>query len=526
MSIEDLRIPIRPVPQPLSALLAGLQTQLPTDDPIIGGVSFDSRRVNPGDLYVGLPGKRRHGAEFAAVVKQQGAAAMLTDAAGAKIAADSGLVMAISAEPRFAMAIAATRCWGNPARSMLTFGVTGTNGKSTTILMLAAALDYQQYRVGTIGTLGFRVAGQPIEVEHSTITTPEAPDLQSAIATLRNHGADVMAMEVSSHALALDRVAGIQFDVVGFTNLGRDHLDFHHTLEAYFQAKAQLFTCDYAQRAVIMTDDEAGRSLLRQAQEQGLSAVSVGTARECAYQIVRRQPEGPGSRFVLKHPRGFLEGRTCLPGEYNIRNAATALAMIDQAGLDMHSALPGLAAAVVPGRMQPVLLAGAEAPRAYVDFAHTPQAIASALSAFDHPDRGQGRVIAVFGAGGDRDPDKREAMGAAGVCGADVVIVTDDNPRSEKPSDIRARVLAGAHEAAVSAEPGSRRAKVEIYDGESRDDAIQLALTLASPDDAVVILGKGHERTQELADRTIEFDDVAVVQKKWQHISEDMVDRS
>lgn len=504
--------------QPLSQLLAGLPVRLPDLDPVITRVSFDSRRVNTGDLYVGLPGTRSHGAAFADKARDSGAAALLTDQQGAELAGGLGLPIAVCDDPRHVMAIAAARVWGHPARRMTSFGVTGTNGKSTTVLMLASALDASQHRVGSIGTLGFLVGGRPVEVEHSTITTPEAPDLQAIIATLEARGADVLAMEVSSHALDLNRVTGIQFDVAGFTNLGRDHLDFHKTMEAYFQAKAKLFTPGYAKRAVINADDEAGRRLLAQAAELGLPAVGVGMAPDCDYRIAGWRPHQQGSVFTLVHAQQAIEAFTCLPGEYNVRNAATALAMIDQAGFDMAAALPGLAAAVIPGRMQPVPLHGEDAPHVYVDFAHTPQAIASALSAFSHPGFADRRVIAVFGAGGDRDPDKREPMGQAGVGGADVVVVTDDNPRSEDPAAIRARVLAGAREAVASAAPGSREAQVEVLDGGDRASAIEQALRLAAPGDAVVILGKGHERTQQLADRTIDFDDVRVAQHSWTKI--------
>ena len=256
-------------PQPLSQLLAGLPVQLPDADPIVSRVSFDSRRVRPGDLYVGLPGTRSHGALFAEAARSAGAVALLSDPAGARLADGQHLPVVVCADPRYVMAIASARVWGHPARNMTSFGVTGTNGKSTTVLMLASALDAAAHRVGSIGTLGFLVGGEPVQIDHSTITTPEAPDLQAIIATLAARGADVMAMEVSSHALALNRVAGIQFDVAGFTNLGRDHLDFHHTMEAYYQAKAQLFTPGYAKRAVINGDYGNGDVCLWRGREHG-----------------------------------------------------------------------------------------------------------------------------------------------------------------------------------------------------------------------------------------------------------------
>ncbi len=223
---------------------------------------------------------------------------------------------------------------------------------------------------------------------------------------------------------------------------------------------------------------------------------------------------GSSVRFTLVHPSGELTARIALPGDYNVRNAATALAMIDQAGLSMADCLPGLATAVIPGRMEPVHL-GPDAPHVYVDFAHTPQAVASSLAALADTRDDERRVIAVLGAGGDRDPDKREPMGEAAALASDVVVVTDDNPRSEDPAAIRARVLAGALAVVTGAEAGSRLAGVELVDGGERRAAIRTALQAARPGDAVAILGKGHERTQQLADRTIDFDDVAVVQQEW-----------
>lgn len=325
-----------------------------------------------------------------------------------------------------------------------------------------------------------------------------------------------MAMEVSSHALALHRVDGIEFDVVGFTNLGRDHLDFHHTMEAYFEAKAQLFTPERARRAVINADDDAGRRLIARARRLGLPVRTVGFGSDADYRISRWQPSGLGAQFGLRYGGDELTAHIALPGEYNVRNAACALSLLIEAGVDPMAALPGLAAAVIPGRMQPVVLSGPGAPRVYVDFAHTPQAVVSALAALCHPNAPDGgRVIAVLGAGGDRDPQKRAPMGRAAATGADVVVVTDDNPRSEDPASIRSMVLAGAREAIEGAEPGSRLAAVQAIDGGDRSSAIREALRLARPGDRIAILGKGHERTQQLADRTIEFDDVAVATEQW-----------
>lgn len=490
----------------LSELLGGTQTVLPGTDPEVSDVVLDSRRVEKGVVYVGLPGSAHHGAQFAAEARSRGAVALLTDDLGAQLVGEVDIPVAISADPRAAMGIAAARVHGHPADAMTTFAVTGTNGKSTTVIMIDAMLRAAGIRVGSIGTLGFLVDGVALEMERTTITTPESPDLQQILVRMGEQGVTHMAMEVSSHALVLERVAGMCFDIAGFTNLGRDHLDFHRTMENYFDAKAQLFTPARSRRAVITIDHEPGRRMADRARAAGLEVTTVGFVEDADHRIIAHRPDGLGQVMTLAHPGGRLEIPVGLPGEYNLANAALGLAMVERSGVDLETAARGLAQVVIPGRMQPVVLS-AGAPRVYVDFAHTPQAIDSALGALDQPGRA-GRIIAVIGAGGDRDPDKREPMGRAAAQTADVVIVTDDNPRSEDPAQIRARVLAGA--CSVTDRP------VRVIDGGDRRHAIATAISLADPQDAVAILGKGHEKTQQLADRVIAFDDVAEVRSAWE----------
>lgn len=489
----------------LSKLLAGTQTVLPFVDPEVNDVVLDSRRVTPGVVYVGLAGTAHHGAEFAADSLSKGAVALLTDDRGAELASGVDIPVAITADPRKVMGIAAARIHGHPARDMTTFAVTGTNGKSTTVIMIDAALRAAGKRVGAIGTLGFLINGTPLDMARTTITTPESPDLQQILVRMRDQGVTEMAMEVSSHALVLERVAGVRFDVAGFTNLGRDHLDFHKTLENYFDAKANLFTAEMASQAVICIDNEPGRKMAECARKQGLAVTTVGFAADADYAITEHRPHGMGQIMTLAHPSGSIEVPVGLPGDYNLTNAALALAMVEKSGVELAAAAPGLADVVIPGRMQPVPL-GDAAPKVYVDFAHTPQAIASALGALDQPGR-EGKIIAVVGAGGDRDPDKREPMGIAAAQIADVVVVTDDNPRSEDPAQIRARVLAGACSVTER--------EVQVIDGGDRRHAIATALSLAGAADAVAILGKGHEKTQQLANEVIDFDDVAEAEAAW-----------
>ena len=506
--------PLRPVqvrPVRLSELVNGLGLQASGGggDPVVSGLTLDSRSVCPGDLYVALPGQRTHGAQFSAVAAQAGAAAILTDAQGLAAAAGTGLPVMLSPHPRRVMAELAVRIYDHPADQLTCLAVTGTNGKTSTCFLLEEGLRAAGHHVGTVGTLGFRLDGETLAADRTTITTPEAPDLQALFGVFRERGADTVAMEVSSVALDQHRVDGCRFSVAGFTNLGRDHLDYHHTIQAYFEAKASLFTPALSRCAVVNVDDPWGRTLLSRIRGQGMSVLTTGFAEGCDLRILRWVPSPRGGAQIDVHlPDGrVLSVETDLPGEFNVRNAVTAMAMILAAGFDLDAALPGISRARIPGRMQLVPLP--DGPRVYVDFAHTPQAISSSLSAVS------GRVITVLGAGGDRDQTKRSPMGRAAVLGSDVVVVTDDNPRSEDPALIRADVLAGAQDAIETAEPGSRVSRVLLRDGGDRRHAIDLALSLARLQDAVVILGKGHEKTQQVGNVTRPFDDVAVVQDLW-----------
>jgi len=474
----------------------------------VSGVSIDSRSVLPGDLYVGLPGNLTHGARFAAAAAQAGAVAMLTDAAGAELAAGSGLPTVVVADPRAELARAAAEVYGRPGERLALFGVTGTTGKTSTSFLLAAGLAAAGHQVGTVGTIGFRLGEQQLASGRTTVTTPESSDLQALLAYLEEQGADAVAMEVSSHALALHRVDELQFGVAGFTNLGRDHLDFHHDQESYFQAKAELFRHGRAAAAVVCIDDEYGRRLAEEIRESGhLPLVTTGAAAPADYHVTSAELQPDGSRLVrLATPTGEVGFPLGLLGEFNLRNATTAAAMLDVAGLDLAVALAAFGRAAVPGRMQRVDL-GPGAPGVIVDFAHTPESVTAALHGLP-----AGRRIAVLGCGGDRDQAKRGPMGAAAATGAQVVIVTDDNPRSEDPVAIRAAVLAGAFEAAASS-------GAQVIDGGDRATAIRTALTMAGPQDWIAILGKGHERGQQLANETVPFDDVAVVARQWRSIA-------
>ncbi|MCW3157138.1 UDP-N-acetylmuramoyl-L-alanyl-D-glutamate--2,6-diaminopimelate ligase [Micropruina sonneratiae] len=468
----------------------------------VTGVALDSRQVRAGELYAALPGQHTHGARFAGQALARGAVAVLTDEEGRQLV-PPGVPVIVVDDPRAALAWVAAAANGEPATSMRMFGVTGTAGKTSTVFLLDAALGALGETVGTLGTIGFRLGGRPIERDRSTITTPEAPDLQELLAQLRDAGATSVAMEVSSHALALRRVGGITFDVAGFTNLGRDHLDFHHDLEDYFAAKSELFLDGRSRACVVNVDGEWGGRLAGLIGAEGTPLLTVGTVGDAAadFRLLASTSRASGSEVRAATPVGELSFTVGLPGSFNAANALLAAAMVHAAGLDVERAVTGFATAAVPGRMQPVAL-GKGAPHAVVDFAHTPESVAAALAALPQP------RIAVLGAGGDRDPSKRGPMGAAAAANAEVVVVTDDNPRSEPPAAIRAAVLEGAR----------AQGSAEVLDGGDRRSAIGLALGRAGADTWVAVLGKGHETGQDVGGVISPFEDVQVIAEEWRRL--------
>lgn len=312
-----------------------------------------------------------------------------------------------------------------------------------------------------------------------------------------------MAIEVSSHAMAMSRADALKFEVAAFLNLGRDHLDFHHNMEEYFEAKAALFTPGHTRAAVVWIDDEHGLRIADRARRTGLPVATVGTREEADYRLAGYEPVLPlGGRAQLRTASGEVTVELALPGWHNMVDAAIAVAMLERAGIPAGTTLPGLARAQVPGRMQ-VLPLPEKAPTVIVDFAHTPQAVAATLDAL----QGFGEVITVVGCGGDRDPDKRPLMGRAAAERSDVLIITDDNPRTEDPARIRAAMLAGI---------GESRARVIEVGG--RGGAIELALATAGHGSVVAILGKGHEQGQQIGDRIVAFDDALVALEAWRRM--------
>lgn len=456
----------------------------------VTGITLDSRSVQPGDIYAALPGGTTHGARFAAQAVAAGAAAIMTDPAGAALMGDADVPTVAVPDPRGLLGEVSAWVYGHPARDLTVIGVTGTNGKTTMTYLLAAAWESAGTRAGVIGTIGIRIGEDALP---SARTTPEAPDVHALLALMRERGVRAVAMEVSSHALVLGRVDGMVFDVAVFTNLTQDHLDFHPSMADYFAAKADLFTPRRARGAVVCVDDDWGSRLAR---STDLPVTTYATTARADWQLRDIEESGTGAwRGVAVGPREVRVPLTsALPGGFNQSNSLGALAALSAAGLDAAQAAAGLAhCRGVPGRMEAV---GAADYGAFVDYAHTPDAVERAIAAA----RGfcTGRVLVALGCGGDRDPGKRPLMGRVAAVGADLLIVTDDNPRSEDPAAIRAQMLAGARDPA---------ARAEVHEIADRAAAIAQLVEQARPGDAVLVLGKGHESGQEVAGVVTAFDD-------------------
>ncbi len=505
MSAPAAALSLRPEglsPRPLAELAEVLPKARWTGPPPAGvhitGVALDSRSVRPGDLYAAVPGSRVHGADFSGAARAAGAVAVLTDDAGRERAGATGLPIAVVEAPRDLLGLVAGWVYWWPAEHLRVLGVTGTNGKTTTAYLMEAGLRAAGHSTGMIGTVGTRVAGEALQTAR---TTPEAPDVQALLAVMRQRGVDSVAMEVSSHALALGRVDGLRYDVAVFTNLSQDHLDFHADLEAYFAVKASLFEPARAATAVVNADDPYGVRLLGRTPLPATSYSAAGNP-AADWRAGELRPAAGGTRFEVYGPGGIGGSATvALPGRFNVDNALAAVAALATAGEPLDAVLAGVASLPgVPGRMERV---DAGQPfLALVDYAHTPEAVANLLAALRPVT--SGRVIAVLGCGGDRDRAKRAPMGAAAVRGADLAVLTSDNPRSEDPLAILVAMAAGVREV-----PAADRATVILEP--DRAAAIGLAVERAGPGDTVVVAGKGHEQGQEVAGRTVAFDDRSVL---------------
>ena len=459
---------------------------------IVTGVTLRSQDAMPGDLFAALPGASSHGGRYASDAIRRGAVAVLTDSDGLDhMSADATVPVLVRPDPRSVLGGLAAAVYGNPSRHLRVIGVTGTSGKTTTTYLAEAGLRAADRVAGLIGTVGIRIAGEDLP---SKLTTPEAPDLQALLALMLEQEVDTVVMEVSSHALSLGRVDGVEFAVGGFTNLSRDHLDFHPTMEEYFDTKARLFTPGSptaAAASVVCVDDDAGRAMADLAPNP-VTVSATGRPADWRVEDIRAVERG-AQEFLAVDPAGVHHGlRIGLPGRYNVANCLLAAALLDAVGVSPEQAAPGLRDARVSGRLEPV--DRGQDFLALVDYAHKPGALRAVLETLR--EQTTGRVAVVFGAGGNRDPGKREPMGQVAAELADLVVVTDDNPRDEDPAAIRSSIVSGA--------VGGPARVVEIGD---RREAIDHAVAWARAGDVVLIAGKGHEAGQTSHGQTRPFDD-------------------
>ncbi|MGV9745687.1 UDP-N-acetylmuramoyl-L-alanyl-D-glutamate--2,6-diaminopimelate ligase [Rhodococcus zopfii] len=482
-------------------------TAVPAD--MVTGIDLRAQAVQPGDLFAALPGAHTHGAQFAATALERGAVAVLTDAAGRDLIAATVTAptpVLVHDDPRSVLGEVSAAVYGHPSHRMQIIGITGTSGKTTTAYLVEAGLSAAGRSTGLVGTVETRIAGRRVP---SALTTPEAPQLHALFAAMLERGIDTVVMEVSSHALALGRVGGVRFEVGAFTNLSQDHLDFHKDLDDYFAAKALLFDAGSphrAARAVVCVDDLWGVRMaeIARANASGpaVTVATSATAPAADWTATHATAAADGSQeFTLTGPDGTAHRvRVRLPGHYNIANAALATAVCAVAGIDPDAAADGIASVSVPGRVE--LVDRGQEFLAVVDYAHKPAALEAVVATLRG--RSTGRLAVVVGAGGDRDRGKRALMGAAAARGAELVVITDDNPRTEDPATIRAALLDGTRSV-----PAADRGEVlEIGD---RSAAIEAAVRWARPGDVVLVAGKGHERGQEINGVKYPFDDREVL---------------
>ena len=457
---------------------------------VVTGVTSNDTDVLPGDLFLAYPGKTTHGAQFAQSAIAKGARAILTDAQGAQIA--QGLPVIVVENVRTAGALVSAHLYRKPVQEMVSIAITGTNGKTTVSTLLHQLLQSAGRESGLIGTVETRIGRERFE---SVRTTPEADTLQSIAAAMAEQHVRHLVMEVSSHALVLNRMEGSHFAIAGFTNLTQDHLDFHGDMESYFMAKAKLFSLEFADQAFINIDDPYG---LRIFNTCGIPATSISRRNtQATWHYTSIVSTGNGTNSSIRGAGGILiETTTPLRGDFNLDNLLLAIAIATECGidpLDCAALVPKLYGA--PGRME--LVDRGQSFSAFVDYAHTPDAVGNVLAtarAFT-----EGKVIALLGCGGDRDASKRPLMGRALSEGASIAIFTSDNPRSENPRHILTQ---------MTSELAVNQPSAVIED---RAEAISYAVSLCGPGDTLLILGKGHEVGQEIAGKKIDFDDRIVL---------------
>jgi len=478
--------------------LKGQQVSLPADttlDVPCTGVEYDSRTAKPGSVFVALPGQKADGAAFASQAVASGAVAIVSERQRPENVTAPWIVVG---NARLALASLASEFFGHPSRQMQVVGITGTNGKTTTSYLLQSMFEAAGILCGLMGTVMYRIGERQIA---ATRTTPEAPDVQRLMQQMLDAGCNACVMEVSSHALAMHRVDGIHFAAAVFTNLTRDHLDFHQDMESYFAAKRRLFEILPANApGVINVDDPRGQSLMDAVHRP----VSYGIGRDADVMPGPLTFGLDGLTFDVRMPQGLAHVESRLVGKPNVYNILAAAATAGALGVGVDAIEKGLRTlAGVPGRFELVSSAGDDI-TVVVDYAHTDDALRNLLETA-RPLASR-RLITVFGAGGDRDRTKRPLMGMVAARLSDVVVITSDNPRTEDPLRIIEEVKLGA-------EPEMRQGNAEVVAMPDRREAILHSIDRASNGDVVLIAGKGHEKYQEIRGRVTPFDDVAVARE-------------
>ncbi|MFZ9701628.1 MAG: UDP-N-acetylmuramoyl-L-alanyl-D-glutamate--2,6-diaminopimelate ligase [Candidatus Nanopelagicales bacterium] len=458
----------------------------------INGVSNKSKEINENELFIALPGEKTHGAKFVPEAVINGAKAVLTDSIGAELIDQNSIPVLVANEVQNIAGEISAYIYENPSQKMDVFGITGTNGKTTTAWLLKAGLENCGIPTGLLGTAGIDIPGFKLESER---TTPEATELQKIFALAYENGAKVISMEVSSHALTLGRVNGTRFKAVGFTNLSQDHLDFHKNMQDYFEAKSRLFNVNFTKDSIITTNDSWGKKL---AEIANINVERLGGDVDDYWRVTDITAALGHVDFKLaKSNKQNFNINLSFAGGFNAFNASLAIALANKLDIDILKFIEGLENIQIPGRMQPVLVPGA--PLAIIDYAHTPEAIENVLSTLRKETKG--KLITIFGAGGNRDKEKRSKMGSSVDKYSDLIIVTDDNPRDEKPEDIRKSVISGILD------------KNKVLEIGNRKESIQKAISIAEELDTIAVLGKGHENYQEIKGEVFPFSDYLVTRE-------------
>ncbi|MFC6355847.1 Mur ligase family protein [Luethyella okanaganae] len=482
--------PQHPASRSLSGLVDafGLDARGDIDGLEVTGVSLSTATVQPGDLYVGVPGRNAHGASFAEAAREAGAIAILTDEAGAIIAAGSGLPALVTPDARAALGDVAAWIYRTDENPATLFAVTGTNGKTSVVYLIYAILGQLGVVAGLTSTAERRVGGVAVM---SSLTTPEASELHALLARMREAEVRAVGVEVSAQALSRHRVDGLVFDIAGFTNLSHDHLDDYASLEDYFQAKLELFQPDRSKRGVVTVDSAWGKRIADSSRIP-VTTLATGSEVDAEWRVTVIEETAERTIFALEGPDGRrLETNVPLLGWFMAANAALAIVMLVESGFDLDAIAHALDRdggidVYIPGRTERI--SGERGPTVYIDYGHTPDAFLNTLDAVRKTTNG--RVIMVFGADGDRDTTKRAEMGAIAARGSDAVVITDFHPRFEDPATIRAALLDGARAAVPDG---------EFYEIPDPRAAFRAALALAKEGDSVLYAGPGHEDYQEVA---------------------------